>query len=280
MIDLHMHSTFSDGSLTPEELVAEAGRRGLTAVALTDHDTLNGLPRFLEAGRVMRVRAISGVEISADSPSGTMHMLGYFIRSDDATLNERLEWMRGGREARNETILERLKALDLPLTWDEVRARAGEDVVGRPHIAAAMEARGYVKNKTEAFDRYLGRGKPAYVERRRLTPAECIALIRGAGGVAVLAHPFTLELKPRALRDLVAELARDGLGGLEVYYSEHKENMVRAYLKLAEDFGLAATGGSDFHGAVNPAIHMGAGFGKLRVPDDLLAPLEARKPAS
>jgi predicted metal-dependent phosphoesterase TrpH len=277
MIDLHSHSIFSDGSLTPEELIEQACAAGLSAVALTDHDTTAGLPRFLKAAEGRKVRAIAGVEISADFSPGTMHMLGYFIRPDDLPFEERLVWIREGREKRNAEILEKLNALGFKIAWEEVAQHAGADVVGRPHFAQVLLDRGIVKTKDEAFDRYLGKGKPAYAERRRFSTEDSIALIRAAGGVAVLAHPFTLGLDDAGLRALVGRLAGQGLGGIEVYYSEHSSGLQQAYSRLADEFGLVATGGSDFHGALAPDIKLGSGFGGLRVPDEVVEKLEARR---
>jgi len=278
MIDLHMHSTFSDGSLTPEELLVEAAQTGLSAIALTDHDTTGGLKRFFAAAKGGSVRAIAGVEISADFKPGTMHMLGYFISAENGAFEERLRWIREGREIRNAEILAKLQALAFELTWDEVKAYAGEDVVGRPHFAQALLARGYVANKDEAFDKLLGKGKPAYADRRRLTPEDAVQLVVSAGGVAVLAHPFTLDLSADATRKLLSGLKDAGLAGIEVYYSEHNPDMVRLYESMARDLDLVATGGSDFHGALAPAIRMGKGFGGLSVPDEVVPALEARRP--
>ena len=277
MIDLHVHSTFSDGSLTPEELIGEAARAGLSAIALTDHDTTAGVPRFLEAAASCSMTAIAGVEISADVKVGTMHMLGYLLDPSNQTLIDRLKWLREGREARNAEILGKLNQLGFGLTWDEVAAFAGEDVVGRPHFAQALLARKIVKDKDEAFDKYLGKGKPAYADRRRMTPEDSIRLICGAGGVPVLAHPFTLNLSLGALKKQVAELRDFGLGGIEVFYSEHTREMTNQYLNLAKEVGLVAKGGSDFQGAMNPDVKLGSGFGSLHVPDDVVAQLRARK---
>lgn len=278
MIDLHVHSIFSDGSLTPEDLVARAAEGGLSAIALTDHDTTAGVPRFLAAGEEHSVRAISGVEISADFKGGTMHMLGYFVDPAHRALNEKLEWIREGRKARNAEVLEKLHKLGFGITWEDVKSYAGDEVVGRPHFAQALQARGCVASKDEAFDRYLGKGKPAYAERRRLTPEDSLQLIIGAGGVPVLAHPFTLNINSQKLRDLVKDLASKGLQGIEVYYSEHTAPMVKHYLGLTKKFGLVATGGSDFHGALTPDIRLGRGFGNLDVPDAVVDALAARRP--
>lgn len=276
MIDLHMHSTFSDGSLTPAQLAAEAARARLTAVALTDHDGTTGVPAFVEACSAAGVRGIPGVEISVDFKNGTMHMLGYFIDHASAALQAELANLRDGREGRNHLILKKLNELGMKLTWDEVAAYADEDVVGRPHFAQALKARGYVTSKDDAFDRYLGKGKAAYVDRRRLTAVESVNMIRGAGGVPVLAHPFTLGINKRALRELLAELTAVGLEGIEAYYSEHDAGQLRFCLEMAREFDLAVSGGSDFHGAINPDVRMGCGFGNLSIPDELVDLLHER----
>lgn len=276
MIDLHVHSTFSDGSLTPEEVAAAAARAGLSAVALTDHDGMMGTRRFLAACESHGVRGVPGVEISVDFKGGCMHMLGYFPGQCDAHLDVALARLRQGREDRNRRMLDRLTTLGLPLEWDEVTRYAREAVVGRPHFAQAMVARGYVRTKDDAFSRYLARGKPAYADRFRFGVEESIALIRDAGGVAVLAHPFSLDLGRRRLRTLLAELASKGLQGIEAYYSEHDPDQQRFCVSTGRDLGLLLTGGSDFHGALNPFCHLGTGFGNLSVPDELLGPLYDR----
>jgi predicted metal-dependent phosphoesterase TrpH len=277
VIDLHLHSIFSDGFWTPEELVAEAVRHGLTAVALTDHDTTRGVPRFLEAAQRCGLCAVPGVEISAQSEFGAMHILGYFLRHRDPRLCDQLDRLREARDTRNRRILERLAEAGCPLSAEEVEAEAGGHVVGRPHFARAMIRRGYVKDKQEAFDKYLARGKAAYVGRRRFSPEESIRILREAGGVPVLAHPFTLGLEGAALRTCLVDLAGAGLEGVEVYYPQHGRHQQARYLKLAADLGLVPTGGSDFHGEAASGLRMGVGFGRLRVPDDIVPRLQARK---
>lgn len=278
MIDLHMHSTFSDGSLTPEALAAECSEAGLTAAALTDHDTVDGVGRFAVACEAVGITAISGVEISADVGKGGMHMLGYCLDPQSPSLSDLLVKIRNGRQLRNVHILENLNAAGLDLSMDEVMSFSAKDgVLGRPHFAQAMIARGFVKSKEEAFNRYLAKGQPAYAERFRLSPEDSIAAVRQAGGLSVLAHPFTLALNKSELDAFVAELAGYGLEGIEVFYSEHRPDMVRDYIEMAEKYGLLLTGGSDFHGEVNQAISIGVGFGNLRVNDDLAEKLLARK---
>jgi predicted metal-dependent phosphoesterase TrpH len=278
VIDLHTHSTCSDGSLTPAALAAAAAELKLEAVALTDHDTTAGVADFMAAAQAAGVRGLAGIEISAEHHPGAMHMLGYFFDPAHVGLQQDLVRLRQGRSERNRQILDKLRVLGIELTWDEVHALAGGDVVGRPHFAQALIKRGHVKDKDEAFAKFLARGRPAYAERFRLSPAESIRMIRSAGGVPVLAHPCSLKLGQKQLRALLMELRTAGLEGLEVYHSEHHPNQTRLYHRLATELGLVMTGGSDFHGALMPDIKLGRGFGGLRVPADLLPKLEARRP--
>ena len=279
MIDLHTHSTFSDGSDTPEALVALAAQVGLHALALTDHDNVHGAEPFLRACRSHRMLGLTGVELSAEVPSGALHILGYGIDPTHSELLKNLDRVLDGREWRNEQILKRLNELGLALTWDEVAACAGEDVVGRPHFARAMQKRGYIGNTQEAFDRYLAKGQPAYVDRFRLFPAEGIRLIRAAGGLPVIAHPFTWIPESTAFETALAELTQQGLGGIEVYYPEHTNEQKIAYLRVAKKLGLVVTGGTDYHGAVKPNVALGKASGQFLVPDDLLPPLLAALPS-
>lgn len=277
MIDLHMHSTFSDGSYTPEELVQEAVSLNLKAIALTDHDTVNGLPRFLQAAARAGPRAIPGVEISTSFSPGTMHVLGYFIDMDDRALREQLDAIKDGRAVRNEEILVKLNELGLALTWEDIKKHAGEEVIGRPHFAQAMIEKGYAADKQEVFDAYLAKGKPAYVARRTLSPESAIALIRSSGGLPVLAHPYQLGLDSDALRTWLSVWREQGLKGIEVYYARHTPEMQKEYLAYAQAFDLVPTGGTDFHGTMSPGISMGSGLGALAVPDTVLDALEKRR---
>ena len=278
MIDLHSHSTFSDGTFSPEELVAEGVAAGLHALALTDHDTVAGLPRFLAAGEGQPIRLVPGTELSVDCPHGVMHMLGHWMDVNHPELVRQMAWIRNGREMRNREILEKINQLGFAMTWDEVQEAAGEDVVGRPHFAQVMLNKDYARTKNEVFDRWLGNGKPGYADRPRLTAEIAIDLIRRAGGVAVLAHPFTLRIGMPELETLCRDLAGAGLAGIECYYSEHSSDLTRDYLAMARRLGLVPTGGSDFHGDASPGIRLGTGFGGLNVPDEVLDELEACRP--
>jgi hypothetical protein len=281
MLDLHTHSTFSDGSLAPAELVALARREGVGALALTDHDNTAGIAAFLRACAgagpdETAVRGIPGVEISVASERGTLHLLGYCVQAGCAGLETVLARIRGGRADRNCLILDRLTALGMPLAWDDVASRAGSDVVGRPHFAQAMVARGYVRSPAQAFERFLAKGQPAYCTRYHPTPEEGLAAIAAAGGVAVLAHPATLELTAANLRRKVEQLREAGLQGIEVWYPEHTDDHTNAYLRLCREFDLVATGGSDYHGALNPLIRLGRGFSGLAIPATVPDELAAR----
>ena len=246
-------------------------------MALTDHDTVEGCRAFAAACADQGLRGIPGVEISVDHGPGTFHLLGYFVDPGNAALRSTLSWVCAERAERNRKILRRLAGLGLSLTMDEVLAEVPPDNVnvGRPHVALAMVRKGYVGNVGEAFARYLAKGKPAYASRGKLGPEAAIALVRGAGGVAVLAHPFTLEVSGApAIASLVADWAACGLQGIECHYPEHEAARTRRYLDLARRHGLVPTGGTDFHGAARPGIEMGIGDGTFRVPTRLLDALD------
>ncbi len=265
-IDLHTHSTFSDGSLTPSQLVAAAKGVGLAAVALTDHDTIAGLEEFLAAGAFHRIETLAGVEISLEFQKRTVHLLGYGIRADYAPLRKALADIVKGRNERNERMIRKLQMLGVRIELDEIKAFAGENIIGRPHVAKALIQKGVVATFEEAFDRFLGRGRPAYCERYRLTPKVAIELIRDAGGLAVLAHPTYMRMSPDAFEAALVQFKRDGLAGIEAYYSEFTEADIQFYLELARRHGLLATGGTDFHGTIRPDVLLGRGRGNLRVP--------------
>lgn len=274
MIDLHTHSSYSDGTDAPADLVRAAKKAHVHALALTDHDNAFGVPEFLEACAAEGLPGIGGIEISAEVDDGTLHLLGLGIDPRNEGLADALQRVLDGRDERNRRILAKLQELGLNLTWEEVEELAGEDVVGRPHFARAMIARGWCATVPEAFERYLEKGAPAYVDRYRLQPEECIRLIRDAGGVPVVAHPTTWTEDIAELRKRLAGLASAGLGGLEAYHPSHSPETTLELLRMAKQLGLHVSGGSDYHGGdVKPGIHLGTGDGSLLVPDKLLAPL-------
>jgi len=266
VVDLHIHSTASDGLLTPSEVVRVALDRGLTTIALADHDTLGGVPEALAAASGTRLEVIPGVEINSEGSWGDLHFLGYGVDPDHPFLKQRLEAMREARLGRARQMVERLGELGLHLDWQEVEALAGGESVGRPHVARALYNRGYVGSIQEAFDRYIANDGPAYVPRLRLTPAEVLEAIRRAGGVAVLAHPAH-----SGATHMIPELVPLGLQGLEVYYPHHSPRQVQMLRAMCRRYGLLATGGSDFHA---PGHEEGAPIGTVFVPLDCVAQLK------
>lgn len=264
-IDLHAHTTASDGEHSPAALVAMAAEIGLTVLAITDHDTTAGVNEAIDAGKRLGMEVVPGIELSAEpprTPSGARaqcHILGLLIDPDSSDLLDRLEEVVRNRNTRNQRIVDRMR---LELGWDitlaEVEAAAGGDVIARPHFAKVMVRKGYVASVREAFDTYLGKGGKAYVERERLTAAEAIGLIHRAGGVAILAHPNNLKMSPQEAEDYIRELQDIGLDGIEARYNLHTPEDTARYLALAGRLGLRTSGGSDFHGlSVKATVHLG-----------------------
>jgi hypothetical protein len=274
-IDLHAHTTASDGSLTPEELVRLAKQQGVATLAVTDHDTVAGLSRAIAEGRQAGVEIIPGIEISCLFGETELHILGYFINPDDPRLQPALTRYLASREERNLRIVQRLRELGCDLTYAEVKAAAGAATVGRPHIAQALVRKGYVASVADAFDRYLADDAPAYLPRLLPSPAEAIGLIRQVGGIPVLAHPaYTARLK-EPFEQVCATLKGLGLLGIEAIYSSHSRQQTDRYRSVSNNQGLLVTGGSDFHGEAKPNLLVGTGYGNLTVPPDLLEPMRA-----
>jgi 3',5'-nucleoside bisphosphate phosphatase len=276
VIDLHTHTTFSDGSVTPTRLVEQAAAMGLTAVAITDHDTVDGLPEALAAGERLGIEIVPGVEVNLEHERVTMDMLGYFLGGCPGDrLKEELAELRVYRDERNARIVERLAEIGLILDATDLKAAAENGSVGRPHIGEALVRRGYVSSIAEAFELYLRRGAPAWVDRRRLSLGAAVRLLRASGGLPVLAHPGIIRTDGPGLDHLLRDAVKAGVVGLECYYPLHDETTVRAFLVLAGKYGLVATGGSDYHGSVKPKAHLGVGPGGMAFPDDLLSGLKA-----
>ena len=272
-IDLHLHTRFSDGSLTPQEVVALAHQAGVTTMAITDHDIVDGIPHAMEAATKLGIEIIPGVELSSRFDGRELHVLGYGFDWQDPAFQDHLARQRLSRHARIPRTIERLNALGLELSEDEVKAKAGSDSIGRPHVARVLVDKGYVRHTREAFDRYLGEGAQAYVPRTLSDTRDVITWIRNAGGVPVLAHPTWTRCEGEPLYHLCARLKEAGLLGLEVFYSTHTRKQTSRYLQLAKQLDLLVTGGSDFHGEANPTIQVGRGKGTLKVPQALLEPL-------
>ncbi len=269
--DLHVHTTASDGTLTPAEVVDVAAARGLAAVGIADHDTVSGVGEALRRAAERGADApevIPAVEINTDWRAKEIHVLGYFIAWDDPDLAAALACLREGRLARVRRMLDKLAGLGRPVSLERVLSLGGEGSVGRPHVARAMVEAGHVGSIKEAFDLYLARGRPAYVERMRFSPAEAVRTVVKAGGVPVLAHPGG-EVGPALIRDLVAV----GLEGLEVWHPEHGRREETLYAAMARELGLVVTGGSDSHG---PGLAYGAEIGTYTVSYDVVRELRER----
>lgn len=280
MIDLHVHSDHSDGTLSPEELVTLAVQTGLSAFALTDHDTVSGIKRakkaaFLAAtGSTSGLTVISGTEISAAYQKRDIHILGLFIDETSPVLIHALEEAVDARDCRNELMAERFRTLGIPLTLEELRRLNPDTVITRAHFAKYLIEHHHVKNSEEAFKRYLNYDAPCFVPREYMQPELAISLILQAGGIPVLAHPLLYKLPPAELEALIKRLKNAGLAGLEVYYSSNTGFDEQICYSLANRFDLLMTGGTDFHGANKPNLYLGTGRNhNLNIPDTLLEPL-------
>ena len=276
VVDLHTHSRVSDGSDTPTELVERAVVIGLEAIALTDHDTLEGVPEAVAAA-TDRVEVVPGVELSVDWRGRAMHLLVYWVQPSSGPLQDRLEALRRSRERRNHEIVAALQQQGIDISMDEVAARSGGGVTGRPHIAAVLVDRGHVATISEAFDRFLASGRPAYRPRARLEAAKAVELAHASGGVAAVAHPHTVADNADDFAGLFRDLVTLGVDGIECHYSEYRPQQRQALAEMTERLGLVATGGSDHHGSYKPDIQLGIGRGDLEVPIEALEGLRARR---
>ena len=274
-IDLHTHSTFSDGTFTPLQLVKYAEEKGLKGFAITDHDTTEGIK---EAKSIeTNVEVISGVEISTRYDKKEIHIVGLYVNENDADLNKQLKYYREKRVTRNFEILEKLNSLGVDITIDDVKESCTGDVISRAHIAKALVSKGFVGSYTEAFDRYLGDNKCAYVPRETLNYEESMELITKAGGVPVLAHPLLYKMSDTNLENMMVKLRQKGLKAVEVYYSTHSNSDTQHVMAMANRVGLIYSGGSDFHGATKPKIDIGTGMGKLAVPYEILEKIRGER---
>jgi predicted metal-dependent phosphoesterase TrpH len=280
-VDLHLHTTASDGVMTPSEIVNYAKNKGLLAIAITDHDTIGGLEEGLLEGERIGLEVIPGIEISAEHSPGSMHLLGFFIDIRHPLLKERLGYLQRARAERNPRIAEKLNKLGIDITFDEVLKASGGGQVGRPHFAQVLIEKGYVRSFQEAFDRFLKKGAPAYVEKMRFSAEESIHFINEANGVAVLAHPNTLQVNGYSeLENLILRLVKRGLRGIEAYYPEHSALEVAQYKTLAERHGLLVTGGTDYHGIEKNGLDIGVGRGEMKLPYSIVENLKAaRRPS-
>jgi len=268
-IDLHIHSTFSDGVYTPAEIVDLAKSQGVSAIAITDHDTAAGTDEAMRRGAEIGIEVISGIEISSWYGDISMHILGYRFQHADAKFNSRLKLLQDGREIRNSRIMENLNRLGIRVDIEELLQYSEYGQTGRPHIARLLVDKGVAKSVDVAFKHYLGRGAAAYAERFKFSAQDAIAMIREADGVAVLAHPASLDPSLRSISSLLKDLQKIGLGGVEVYYPSHSQKAVKGLVNLAEDYGLLLTGGSDFHDPERSTYNSEEWRHKTHIPYDL-----------
>jgi 3',5'-nucleoside bisphosphate phosphatase len=275
VIDLHTHSTVSDGSDEPAHIPELAAANGCSAVALTDHDRQDGIAAAAARARELGVELIPGVEISCEH-SGTMHVLVYFLQPGEGPLQDELIRLQDHRDSRNRKIAGLMADLGLPVTYEEIEAESGGTGAGRPHMAAILVRKGVVSSIQEAFDVWLAKGRPAYLDKERLDADAAIRLAKASGGVAVLAHPYSLGLEPAETESAITELASFGLGGIEAIYGRYSPDQRQALTAIAHRHGLAITGGSDHHGTFKPDLQVGIGRGDLHVPNTALDDLRAR----
>uniref|UniRef100_A0A7C4EKV3 PHP domain-containing protein n=1 Tax=Fundidesulfovibrio putealis TaxID=270496 RepID=A0A7C4EKV3_9BACT len=278
LVDLHTHSNVSDGELPPAEVVRLAARAGLAAVALTDHDTVDGLEEALAAGAAHGIEVIPGCELSVRDQGREMHLLGLWTRPDSAVLRQALIDFRAQRDARNRQMVEKLRVMGIPIRYEDVLALS-RGTPGRPHMARLLVDLRVVRSSDAAFRQYLGRHGRAYVAKQEPDLRQAVEALRAAGGTVALAHPYLLGLSGRPMEDLLRHARQAGVEALEAYYPEHSFARTREYVEMARRADMAVCGGSDFHGAVKPGIALGTGRGRLRVPLAVLEDLKARRRA-
>ncbi len=273
-IDLHTHSTASDGTLTPTELIIAAKEAGLVALALTDHDTINGLPEAVRAGEKHGIEVIPGCELSVQSDVGVLHIVGLWVDPYSAFLQDTFEAVIKKRATRNIDMIKKLQDIGIDITMEEVLEKAA-GTVGRPHIAKILLEKKYVHSFDEAFDKYLGKKGKGYIPKNSLPPEKALHLLKSTNATSILAHPFLLSKDEAVLDIKVKELKDLGLDGIEIYYNSHTPEMMAVCKRLARKYDLVASGGSDFHGDVKPEIKLGRGSGKMFVHDSVLDDLKS-----
>ena len=266
-VDLHTHTTASDGTDSPARVVEQAARLGLAAVAVTDHDTAAGVHEAREAGERLGIRVVPGIEVSSDYRDNNIHILGYFLDTDSPALRPVLDWVSTERDERNRKMCDMLSAAGFDVTMEEMLEEYPAAVLGRPHFAEHLMRKGYVASVQEGFDRYLEVGRPFFLPKRRISVARAVETIRQSGGVAVLAHPYEYKYPENETVELIEYAVELGIGGLECWYSLHTPEQTAHLLSLAERYDLAPSGGSDYHGVRKPHIAIGTGTGDMRVPD-------------
>lgn len=275
-LDLHIHSTYSDGTQRPAEIVKMAKAKGLRAIAITDHDTTEGVQEALDAGSETGLEVITGIELSAVQGGRHVHLLGYCFDHNDSALIARVRHIQNARNLRNESIIKKLQSLGISIGLDEVIGKSSVGQTGRPHIAQVLLEKNIVRSIDDAFGRFLKKGAVAYVPREVLTAEEAIRIIREAGGVPVLAHPVTIDNSLRSIPEILTQLVALGLGGIEVYYPSHSTKNQKQLTTFAQRYGLAVSGGSDYHGDIRPGTML-AGGKNVYVPYEILSQLKSKR---
>ena len=270
-IDLHVHSNASDGTLSPTEVVKLAKESGLSAIALTDHDTVSGIEEAMDAGKMYGVEVIPGIELSAEYKNGDLHILGLGIDYTDKDFISKVSVCRDSRDNRNKKMIKKLNEQGFQVTWDMMLERFGANSITRAHFAKYLIDEGYVENKDEAFKKYLNPGCPCYVSREKISPKDAIEAILKAGGHPVLAHPMLYKMNLERIESVIVMLKGYGLQGIEAIYSLNRPEDDAALLKIAKRQGMYITGGSDFHGSIKPDISIGTGKGNLRITKETCA---------
>lgn len=269
MIDLHIHSTISDGTLTPDEIALKLKDSGLYAFSLTDHDTTSGIPHILESNITKQIHFIPGIEISCDTQKHEIHMLGYGIDWKNIPLNKKLSSIRHGRLQRNLNMAALFQKDGIPVTLEKLQNGDPDTVITRAHFSRVLIEEGVCKTREQAFRKYLGENSKYYLPKPFLAPEDAISLIQDAGGIPILAHPFQYGFSNLELQKLIEELMSYGLQGLEIYHSTHHIGQITKLRQWQNHYGLLGSGGSDFHGSNKPDIQIGSGRGNLKVPDHL-----------
>ncbi|MBO5857514.1 MAG: HAD hydrolase-like protein [Clostridia bacterium] len=275
-VDFHTHSTFSDGTFTPTELINHAVEVGLSAIALTDHDTVNGINEAIQASKDKNLEFIPGIEFSVTNCT-EIHIIGLFIDHKNEVLLDVINKTRSQRESRMKGVIEKLQNIGFEITYEEAQSLAGGDFVGRAHIAHVLMDKGYVSTIKEVFDKYIGLNKPCYVEKKEITPKDAITAIRSAGGLAFLAHLHQTKFDFQQLDNLLGELKSYGLNGIEGYYTEYTNDHIKQFRALAQKHNLFYSGGSDFHGSMKPTVNLKKGYSDLHIPYSILTTLKRLK---
>jgi len=276
-IDLHVHSDKSDGSLSPSDLVSYAIKQGVSAFALTDHDTVDGIDEAIAASKGTSVTVIPGIELSTAYEGKDIHIVGLFIDKEQPAFRERIGRFANARINRNLEMCEKLTEYGMPITYDELTAAFPDAVITRAHYARLMMQKGYVKSLKEAFERYIGDYGPCFIPRKKITPDEGVRFILSANGLPVLAHPMQYGMGDARLQQLIDSLKEAGLVAMEAIYCTHTPSEEAKLCKLAKENGLLISGGSDFHGKAKPGLELGTGYGRLHVPQEVLDNLIAKK---